>query len=111
MEKLYEKWFNVQRTGGSWLPGCFQEAQEPSVNIAYSLPMGQAKQWLCEPLTFCSPKGEGATSREQEQGDLLPKPLACQKALAKPLHFSVPQFPPLSVKGGLIPTSQGCCEV
>lgn len=94
MEKLYEKQFNVQSAGGSWLPGCYQGAQEPPINIAYSLLMGQAKQWLCELLTLCCPKGEGATSWEQEQGDLLPVSLACQKALAKPLHFSVPQFPP-----------------
>lgn len=71
--------------------------------------MGQAQQWLYELLTFCCPKGEGATSWEQEQEDL-PVSLACPKALAKPLHFSVPQFPP-SVKWGVIPTSQGCCEV
>jgi len=61
--------------------------------------MGQAQQWLCELLTLCCPKGEGATSWEQEQEDLLPVSSACPKALAKPLHFSVPQFPP-SVKWG-----------
>lgn len=80
------------------------------MNIACSLLMGQAQQWLCELLTLCCPKGEVATSREQEQEDLLPVSMACPKALAKPLHFSVPQFP-LSVKQGVIPTSQGCCEV
>lgn len=62
--------------------------------------MGQAQQWLCELLTLCCPKGEGATSQEQEQEDLLLVSLACPKTLAKPLHFSVPQFPPPVKWGG-----------
>lgn len=80
--------------------GAIKGAQEPPINIVYSLLMGQAKQWLCELLTLCSPKGEGATSREQEQGDLLPAPLALPKGLGQAIAFLCASVSPLSVIGG-----------
>lgn len=89
--------------------GAFKGPRSSSNTLRFSPLMGQAQKWFVS-CYHCCLKWEGATSQEQEREDILPVLLACIKALAKPLRLSVPQFPP-PVKWGVMPTSQGCCEV
>lgn len=82
--------------------GAFKGLRSPSKTL-------QTQKWLCELLSLLSPRG-----RSHEPGTRAGRPpahVACPKASAEPLHFSVPQFPPSVKWGGNVPTSQGCCEV